>query len=196
MEERLKHLLEERLFPSREECDWIIKNIRDKEEKRILDVGCGKFHSFYISNNLENCKIIGIDADDLIIKSNNEFLKKEKTMNLSFKLGNILKIKFKNDFDFIISSRLIHYISNKNKLFEKYSRLLKKGDILIMTEFLEVKKNYLRVLSSLWGRKYYPSLQKLLKIAKKNGFKEVKKTPFKCHCGNEYQIFGLMFEKQ
>ena len=138
---RILDLLKEEGFPSKNECNWIISKIGNKNKERtrnLLDVGCGYFHTFYLSEKLKNFKITGIDNDEHVIKSNIKFLNKSKIKDLNFILSNIYRFEPKIKFDYIISSRMIHYVFGKRRLFKRYYKLLNEGGKLLVSWMTKV----------------------------------------------------------
>lgn len=105
--------------------------------KKILDAGCGigRNSEFFIRNNFN---IFGIDLDERAIQNAKEQI---VLWNAHFDLerffvANLIEIPFPdNNFDFIISSAVLHFSKDRahfKKLFEELIRVLNPGGILFI----------------------------------------------------------------
>jgi len=104
---------------------------------KILDAGCGvgRNSEYFIKNNFD---IFGIDLQEEAIQNAKEQI---ILWNADFDLerffvANLIEIPFPdNDFDFIISSAVLHFSKDRvhfTKLFEELVRVLKPGGILFI----------------------------------------------------------------
>lgn len=105
----------------------LVKTIKPKS--KVLDLGCGNTRLYQILADKE-IDYLGIDPSKTLIKLN-----QTKYPEARFEIGDGLKIKYKNTFDYIISLAVLHHIpSEKLQLkFLKniYHALRSKGKILL-----------------------------------------------------------------
>ena len=116
--------------------DQLMKG-RIAKSMKILDAGCGigRNSEFFIRNNFN---IFGVDSDERAIQNAKEQI---VLWNAQFDLerffvANLIEIPFPvNNFDFIISSAVLHFSKDRahfKKLFEELVRVLKPGGILFI----------------------------------------------------------------
>lgn len=101
----------------------------ETKDKKILDLGCGS--GFFIKEltKMGAKKVIGLDISKKLI----EIAKKENP-KIDFYVGSALKTPFKkNEFDVVVSSLMVHYIKNLNKLFGEISRILNKKGLFVFS---------------------------------------------------------------
>lgn len=98
--------------------------------KNILDCGCGAGRFTYVLSTLKPKKIFGIDLSKENINVANKIFKNK---NISFKVGNNLKIPFKSEnFDFVYSSGVVHHTKNLKKAIKELFRVCKKGGLIYL----------------------------------------------------------------
>ncbi|MDA8693083.1 class I SAM-dependent methyltransferase [Saprospiraceae bacterium] len=104
---------------------------------KILDAGCGvgRNSEYFIKNNYN---IFGIDINEEAIQNTKEqIVLWNRHFDLKrFFIADLLEIPFPdNEFDFIISSAVLHFAKDRNhfrKLFEELVRVLNPGGILFI----------------------------------------------------------------
>ena len=122
------------------ENDFIISQLKTKNFKSLLDVGCGNGRRTMLFSKHVKGKSLGIDYSDEMIEFAKKILSKQSKSiqkNTSFEVQDIQKIDFKSKFDVIISCRCFvnqTSYSNQIKLFEKLYKKLNPGGSLIMAE--------------------------------------------------------------
>lgn len=132
--------------------DFVKTNIKIKN-KIILDAGCnGGFLSFYLVKSGAK-KVYGLDMSPGFIKTNKKNAEDKKLSNrLNFRVGNIEKMPYKNEFfDFIICSEVIEHVRKPKMVASEFYRILKKGGMVLVTtpnilnpmEFFHNIKHYL-----------------------------------------------------
>ena len=104
-----------------------LKLLGNVKNKKILDFGCG---SGILSKLLtkKGAKIKGFD----ISKEMLDIAKKENP-KLDLKLGSGYNIPFKEKFDIVVASLVVHYLKDWNKMFKEVSKVLKKGGYFIFS---------------------------------------------------------------
>ena len=114
--------------------DFVRENISLKG-KVVLDAGCnGGFLSFYMVEEGAK-KVYGLDMSPGFIKSDIKRAKKEKlTSKFDFKVGNVEKLPYKdNFFDFIICSEVIEHVEKPDSVANEFERVLKKDGFVLIT---------------------------------------------------------------
>lgn len=147
-----------------------------------LDAGCnGGFLSFFLVSAGAK-KIYGIDMSPGFIKRNIKNAKIWKLdKKLDFKVGNIEKLPYKDDFfDYIICSEVLEHVENPEKVISEFERVLKSNGTILLTtpnilnpgELMHNAKHYLMWL--LKGEEFthiqhftFMNLKKLFKNFKK-----------------------------
>jgi len=117
-----------------------INNILEliKENKTILDIGCGNGETLLTICESKNCKGKGIDFSSEMISL---ALSNKKNYDLpqlvDFEIGNVLDLNDKETFDYIITERCLINIDTEKKqkkCFDKIIKHLKIGGKYIMVE--------------------------------------------------------------
>ena len=104
----------------------LITLIQEKENQKILDLGCGTGDLTWEIAKRFSCDVIGSDySKEMIIKA------KEKYHTLDFSVYDACKIPFTNEFDVIFSNAVFHWISDQKALHQSIYNALKKNGMLI-----------------------------------------------------------------
>lgn len=132
----------------------LLGNVKDK---KILDYGCGSgIYTALLTK--KGAKVKGFDISEEMLK-----IAKLNNPDVEFKQGSGYNIPFKEKFDIILASLVVHYMQDWNRMFKEMGRVLNKGGIVIFSTgnpVYEINKNII-----VKGKKY-----KCLGI--KNYFKE------------------------
>jgi len=126
-----------------EDIPKIVKLLKKKRIKRVLDLGCGSGrHTVYLAR--KDFRVYGIDIAEEGIKIAKEWLKREK-LQANLRVGSIYKkLPYKDNlFDAIISTNTIHHAKIKDirKAVKEIERALKpKGLIFITVRKRKFKK--------------------------------------------------------
>ncbi len=152
----------------------LISFIPNKEDQRILDLGCGTGDLTNQINESFNSSIIGVDySQEMIQKA------KSKYPNLEFSICDACTIPFTNEFDVIFSNAVFHWIPNQEELHRSIYSALKSGGILIC-EFGGYKN--IEKISSAFGKAikqygdnydspfYFPKIEEHTKVVENCGF--------------------------
>lgn len=113
-----------------------IQSLIDKENIKVLDVGCG--NGRYCEIFIDTCiKYVGIDIDKELIEEN---ITNNRYKNAFYECENIIKYNTKEKFDIIILSLAFHEIDIKEQglaLMKMLKLLEKDGKIIILDPTLE-----------------------------------------------------------
>jgi release factor glutamine methyltransferase len=175
------------LIPRPETEQLVEKIIKDNtgiENLTILDIGVGSGNiSIALSNNLKNCKVVGIDISEKALEIAKVNSKKYLSENkVEFKLFDILKDNLANlgKFDLIISNP--PYISDKDfealepelKNFEPRIALTDSSDgISYYKKIISASKELLNMNGKLYFEMGKDQFQKIDSLMKENGFKNI-----------------------
>ncbi|MEM2908795.1 MAG: class I SAM-dependent methyltransferase [Candidatus Bilamarchaeaceae archaeon] len=162
----------------REEIPGVLKLFKDRDVKRILDLGCGSGrHTVYFAK--KGFVVYGIDIAKQGIKITKSWLKKEN-VKANLKIGSIYrKLPYPNDFfDAVISTQTIHHarIGNVRKAIREIERVLKQHGLIFVTVARKIKRRYKQIAPRTYvptegvekGLPHYIFNKKLLKKEFKN----------------------------
>lgn len=112
-----------------EEAMAIINEHKFNGDEKILDIGCGDGRiTNYLAMLVPNGYVIGIDNSSKMIAHAQENYKQD---NLVFKEMSAEDIAFQGEFDIVFSSFCLHWVSNKQKVFDLIHNSLKPQGILL-----------------------------------------------------------------
>ncbi|MFH1802027.1 MAG: class I SAM-dependent methyltransferase [archaeon] len=95
--------------------------------KKILDFGCGSGIYAEILTK-KGAKVKGFDISKQMLA-----IAKQKNPELDLRHGSGYKIPFKEKFDIVISSLVVHYLNDWNKMLKEIKRVLKRGGLFILS---------------------------------------------------------------
>lgn len=105
--------------------------INSLQNARVLDLGCSNGFKTYQLFNKDNIQqVLGIDWSQTAIDEANE--KYGKNKKFEFVCDDIYKIDFKQKFDIIYMSFVLHHVQDKIGLLRKVYSLLKKGGYVVI----------------------------------------------------------------
>ncbi len=171
----------------------ILENIKNKNIKKILEIGCGTADYLYALTQKLKSDSYGFDSSKSMINKANV---KNPGLNLSI---NDLHNGFDyndNYFNLTYSIDVIHYVEDLNHYFEECNRVLDKDGIIVtITDSQEDLKN--RTITKYFPesleieKKRYPGVYKIVKCMQNNGFKGINIT----HTEKEYKMSEEIFQK-
>ncbi len=126
-----------------DEIDQIIKNT-DVVGKSVLDIGCGcGGAAFHLIKKHGAKSVVGIDTEELVIKTAEELAIKNNLSNLAeFKRVNPGPLNFPDQsFDVIFSKEVFLHILDKEELLKNVHRVLKPGGIVVVSDWMRVDNN-------------------------------------------------------
>ena len=171
----------------------ILEKIRNKNIKKMLEIGCGTADYLYALTQELKCDSYGFDNSENMIDEAN---KKNPHLNLS--VNDILNpFDYDNDFfNLAYSMDVIHYVKDLNHYFREVNRVLNKdGLVLTITDSEEDLKS--RTITKYFPESLeiemerYPGVNKIVENMENNGFKEIEIT----HTEREFQMSEEVFEK-
>lgn len=108
----------------------IKRHMPDLNSKHVLDIGCGFGHLLKYMKTLEPASITGIDQSEKMI---NHCRADADLKDATFIQGDILSLSSSDQYDFIISSLVFHYIEDFDLLSKKLYELLSGDGQLLFT---------------------------------------------------------------
>ncbi len=171
----------------------ILEKIKNKNIKRILEIGCGTADYLYALTQQLKCDSYGFDNSENMISEANI-----KNPGLNLSINDINNVFDYTDifFDLAYSVDVIHYVKDLNHYFKECSRILNKdGVIFTITDSEEDLEN--RTITQYFPesleieKKRYPGTYKIVKNMKDNRFKGIEIT----HSEKEYKMDEKTFQK-
>lgn len=100
---------------------------------KVLNIGCGAgdLENYVLKKQKKNLQWVGVDISPKSLKECRENFK-----NAKFELGDILKLKYKDEsFDIVILSEIMEHISPKNtfRALKEVNRVLRRGGRLVVS---------------------------------------------------------------
>lgn len=111
----------------------VLPVLKGRTFNNILDAGCGKgVFTFWLAKNFPSAKVLGVDIEEDIVKSNNNIAMLAERMNCSFSVADISNLSFESTFDCIISiDNLEHIYDDRAGALSLY-RSLSPGGLLLL----------------------------------------------------------------
>ena len=160
-------------------CENIYNYLKDKEYKKLLDIGCGTGYLINMLSQKYEAEYIGLDlSPEMIKQSNNKNIK-----NAKFVEGRSDKIPFDdNTFDIVTCSQSFHHYPETDKPMQEAKRVLKPGGLYIISDtgvgpfkMFGVKvDNFIYRHFSNTGDCNVSYMEKTIKDMERNGFNVIK----------------------
>lgn len=109
------------------EMPMVLEMLGKVNNKKILDLGCGTGIYAKILTQ-KGAKVKGFDISPGMIE-----IAKRENPKLDLRVGSAYNIPFKEKFDVVLGSLVIHYMDNLDKVFEEVKRVLKTGGVFIFS---------------------------------------------------------------
>lgn len=99
----------------------------------VFDAGTGfGQYSYFIAKKFPNTKILAVDIKEDYINDASTFFKKSNLKNVEFKIDDLTKITYNNEFDLIVCVDVMEHIENDIGVLRNFHRALKKDGYLII----------------------------------------------------------------
>lgn len=163
-------------------ADKLLDIIKTNETDTVLDIGCG-VGTISVPLSSKVSHVTGIDLSPVMLEILEERLKSEKITNFTFYNTDLKEFRYDN-FDIVIASRSLNYVSDIEKVIEKINSISKKAYITLWGPKSE---NYLNNILELIGRKrsIYPNFIYIYNILLNMGLTP-NITDLKCESRNVY----------
>jgi SAM-dependent methyltransferase len=101
----------------------------------ILDAGTGfGQYAYFIAKNFPSSKILAVDIKEDYLKDASEFFQKSNLKNVEFKIEDLTKMNFENEFDLILCVDVMEHIEDDLSVLKNfYSALRQNGYLVINT---------------------------------------------------------------
>lgn len=112
-------------------CENIFEFLKDKEYKKLLDIGCGTGYLIDMLAKNYDADFTGLDlSPEMIKQANNKNIK-----NAKFVEGKSDKMPFEDDtFNIVTCSQSFHHYPNTDKAMQEARRVLKPGGLYILSD--------------------------------------------------------------
>ncbi len=120
--------------------EWYVKRkikelYGNSSPEKIFDAGSGfGQYSYFMSKKFRESEITSVDVKVDYIDDCKYFFSKRGLNNTEFSVADLTKIKYENEFDFVLSVDVMEHIEDDSGVFRNFYRALKKGGrVLINT---------------------------------------------------------------
>ena len=104
-----------------------LKLLGNVKGKKILDFGCGTgIYAKLLTK--KGAKVKGFDISKEMLE-----IAKRENPKLDLRIGSGYKFPFKEKFDIVLSSLVVHYLDDWNKMFKEVRKVLKKGGYFVFS---------------------------------------------------------------
>ena len=152
-----------------------LKTIRTVAEKlmlnnnsKILDIGTSTGHSALEFSRLLNCEVVGIDINEMSLKTAQERINRFELNRAKFTLDDATNMKFPDKtFDVVFAGNVTSLVSNREKALKEYWRVLKPNGYLVAVPMYYLESPSEKLISDV--RK---AIQVNISVLYKNDWKE------------------------
>ena len=111
-----------------------IKKMYPKGSKLdIFDAGMGfGQYTYFMAKRFPKAKILAVDVKEEQVDDCKYFFQKAKLNNTKFEVGDLTKINYENEYDFILCVDVMEHIEDDVLVFKNFARALKKGGKLLV----------------------------------------------------------------
>lgn len=154
--EEFDTLVEKTIPKYNEMIEALVNSIPEKENLRILDLGCGTGNiSLQVLERFPDAKITCLDISDKMLDVAKEKLAGYE--NIEFVLGDFTIVDIIDDYDAIISSLALHHIKDENDKRQMYQCIydsLKQDGVFYNADVIEANSKYNAKLNERIADKY------------------------------------------
>lgn len=111
----------------------IKEKIKYKIKMKILDAGMGfGQYTYFLSKHFPAAEILAVDVKEEQVDDCKYFFSNSNIHRAKFKIADLTKINFQNEFDFILSVDVMEHIVEDELVFKNFANALKKGGKLLV----------------------------------------------------------------
>ena len=114
-----------------------LKHLSLSSNERVLDAGCGAGAiTRAIARGNTNGNAIGVDREPKYIEYARRKAASEGIENIEFRVGDVLKLPFENDyFDVVWSKHVLQWVGERKQALSEFKRVLKSNGRLVCCNF-------------------------------------------------------------
>ena len=110
----------------------VLPHLTGKADK-VLDAGCGRgVFSYELAKRFQKATVLGIDLDPEQVAINTIVAKENQLSNLSFDVQNVMRLPFKEEFDFILSVDNLEHLEDDTKGIHQLFEAMKPRGRLVL----------------------------------------------------------------
>lgn len=112
--------------------DFFCENMEIDNDVRLLDAGCGWGRSlFAIKKKFPMMNVTGVDVTEKLLDLGSNIAKRLNISGINWKHSNLLNLKINDSqYDYIVSTRVLHYIDEPAMAIKELLRVLKPGGVM------------------------------------------------------------------
>ena len=161
----------------RKNADWGISQLRIRDPRKILDVGCGGGGNLAeLGKIFPGAVLYGIDYSDISVEASKKYNQKAIEKGKCFvSQGDVSSLSFENDsFDLVTAFETVYFWPGLEKCFREVHRVLKEGGVFLVVNESDgtdkTSKDFEKIID---GMKNYTA-EEIETALKKAGFKTAK----------------------
>ncbi len=111
-------------------AEEVLGQLQLKGTERILDLGCGNGKiTAEIARRVPDGSVVGVDASAEMIASASEKFLEAQHPNLRFEVADIRDLRFRQQFDLVVSFNALHWIPNQNAALRSVHSAMKRDAV-------------------------------------------------------------------
>lgn len=108
---------------------------KNYDSAEIFIAGCGTNQAIYYALSYPNTNIYAIDLSSKTIEHNKKMIKQYNIKNLFVEQKDIMKVGFKNKYDLVVASGVIHHTQNPKETLKKLSNSGKENCAMLVSVY-------------------------------------------------------------
>lgn len=128
---------------------------RNEIAKQILVIGCGTLEAFLVAKDNPLSTVCGIDLSRASIRICKSIKRHFKQHNLSLNCRDYMKCTFKNKFDYIVMSGVLHHNNNPKEIISKINHDLKSNGKVVGFVYSDQRPELIKKLNKYFRNNNY-----------------------------------------
>ncbi len=111
----------------------LINKFKLHGDEKIIDIGCGDGRvTSEISSHVKHGSVLGIDNSKEMIELATKTFPKEDYPNLSFQIKDVMELDYIEEFDWVFSNAMLHWVKDHLTILKQIQRSLKPGGRILI----------------------------------------------------------------